>query len=46
VIEYRESRAPVTSPPHTDDGDATTSFSSNGLRRMVDSLREILRAGW
>ena len=47
VIEYRESRAPAAplySPPHSDNG-ATTSYSSNGLRRMVDSLREILRAG-
>jgi hypothetical protein len=48
VIDYRESRAPVAPPPTrspSHSGDASRSYSSNGLRRMVISLRDILRAG-
>jgi hypothetical protein len=49
VIDYRESRAPAvpsySAPSSYTRPDAATSFSSSGLRRMVDGLRVILRAG-
>ncbi len=47
VIDYRESRAPAVPPrpvsPATPSAD--NSLSGSSLRRMVDGLREILRAG-
>jgi hypothetical protein len=44
VIEYRESRAPAAPPESASPQADQAANTSSGLRRMVDSLREMLRA--